>query len=73
MSGRSSTSERSGGLAPLLVTVEQAADLLNVGRTTMYGLIANGTIPTVRIGKCRRVAVEALNAYVIELRMRKRR
>jgi excisionase family DNA binding protein len=73
VSVQSSTTERSGGLAPLLVTVEQAAELLNVGRTTMYGLIANGTVPTVSIGKCRRVAVDALNAYVTELRKRKRR
>jgi excisionase family DNA binding protein len=65
--------ERTAGLAPLLVTVEQAAELLNVGRTTMYGLITNGTIPTVRIGKCRRVAVDTLDAYVAELRQRKRR
>jgi excisionase family DNA binding protein len=65
--------ERTAGLAPLLVTVEQAAELLNVGRTTMYGLVAGGTIPTVRIGKCRRVAVDALDAYVAELRKKKRR
>lgn len=73
MSGHSSTSERLGAVAPLLVTVDQAAELLNVGRTTMYGLIANGTVPTVRIGRCRRVAVDALHAYVTELCKRKRR
>jgi excisionase family DNA binding protein len=65
--------ERTAGLAPLLVTVEQAAELLNVGRTTMYGLVASGTIPSVRIGKCRRVAVDALDAYVEGLCRGKRR
>jgi len=52
---------------PLLVTIDQAAAMLNVGRTTMYGLVGTGVIPTVRIGSCRRIAVEALEHYVAGL------
>lgn len=51
---------------PTLValTVEEAARRLGVGRTTMYALLASGEIPSVTVGRLRRIPAEALNEYV---------
>jgi excisionase family DNA binding protein len=51
---------------PTLValTVEEAARRLGVGRTTMYALLASGEVPSVTIGRLRRVPAEALAEYV---------
>lgn len=51
----------------VLLTVEQAAQRLSVGRTTMYALIKAGHITTVRIGHLRRVPADALTAYISAL------
>lgn len=49
---------------PLLLTVEEAADLLMIGRSLMYQLIGDGSIATIRIGRLRRVPREALTSYI---------
>jgi excisionase family DNA binding protein len=53
-----------------LYTVEEAAEMLGIGRTLMFRLIANGTIESVLIGRLRRVPAEALTGYVDRLRGR---
>jgi len=40
---------------PLALTPEEVADALSVSRHTIYRLIERGEIPTVRIGRLRRV------------------
>lgn len=40
---------------PVLLRVADAARLLSVSRTSMYQLIASGRVPTVKIGRSRRV------------------
>ncbi len=52
----------------LLLTVEEAADCLCVGRTYMFGLITKGVVPSIRIGKLRRIRAEDLQRYVSSLR-----
>ena len=49
---------------PLLVTPEQAAASLSLGRTTVYQLIKSGQLHSVRIRGSRRIPVAALEAYV---------
>lgn len=51
----------------LLLTVEEAADCLCVGRTYMFDLIAKGVVPSVRLGKLRRIRPEDLERYVSSL------
>lgn len=51
-----------------LLSVEEAARRLRIGRTTMYGLITAGLIETVTIGRRRLVPPECLAAYVTVLR-----
>lgn len=47
----------------LLLTVEEAAELLGIGRTTAFALIRTGALRSVRIGRLRRVRIADLNAY----------
>lgn len=48
----------------LLLRPTEAAELLGVGRTTMYALLATGEIPSVRVGKSIRVPAGALERWV---------
>ncbi|MGQ0631581.1 MAG: excisionase family DNA-binding protein [Sporichthyaceae bacterium] len=52
----------------MLLTVEEAAAALGVGRSLMFELIAAGDVETVRVGRLRRVRPEDLRAYVMTLR-----
>ena len=51
-------------VAPLLLTIPQAAAVLAVGRTTVYELIGAGDLEAVHIGRWARVPVAALEEYV---------
>jgi excisionase family DNA binding protein len=51
----------------LLLTPEAAAEVLSVGRTTVYWLMREGRLPSVRIGRSRRIPAAALAQFVDEL------
>jgi excisionase family DNA binding protein len=51
----------------LLLTVEEAADRLSIGRTLMYRLVSSGAVRSVTIGRLRRVPAECLEQYVSDL------
>lgn len=53
---------------PLLLTVEQAADRLGIGRTLAYALVSAGEIESVQIGRLRRIPADALPAFLDRLR-----
>jgi len=48
--------------------VEEAAERLRIGRTTMYALVSSGVVETVTVGRLRRVPPESLTEYVTALR-----
>jgi excisionase family DNA binding protein len=50
--------------ASVLLTVEEAAERLSIGRTTMYGLVSTGAVRSVTIGRLRRIPAECLQTYV---------
>jgi len=52
----------------LLLTVEEAADRLGIGRSLMYELIGCGQIVSIHVGRLRRVPLESLTEYVAALR-----
>jgi excisionase family DNA binding protein len=52
---------------PLLLTPEEAAEALAIGRTKVYELVAAGELESVRIGRSRRVPLEALHRFVESL------
>ncbi|MGH3220327.1 MAG: helix-turn-helix domain-containing protein [Streptosporangiaceae bacterium] len=54
--------------AVLLLTVEEAAQRLSIGRTTMYSLVSTGAIKSVTIGRLRRIPSDCLEEYVLSLR-----
>lgn len=55
------------GNARTLLTVEAAAQRLSIGRTTMYALLKDGQISSVRIGRLRRIPAQALTEYIARL------
>lgn len=47
----------------LLITVQEAAERINMSRDTVYRLIARGLIPSKRVGGAIRVPVKALEKW----------
>ncbi|HWL43309.1 MAG TPA: helix-turn-helix domain-containing protein [Ilumatobacter sp.] len=61
------TKARTSGLAPtrpLLVSAQEAARLLGIGRTTLYELIKLHLVTPVHIGRCVRFSLVELERYV---------
>lgn len=54
-------------VAQLLLTMSQAARVLHVGRTTVYGLVNDGALRTVHIGRSCRITRSELERYVARL------
>jgi len=54
--------------ARLLLTVEEAAARLHVGRSTAYALVLSGQLESVTVGRLRRVPADAVTAFVDSLR-----
>lgn len=52
----------------VLLTVEEAARRLRIGRTTAFGLVAAGDLESIQIGSLRRVPVDAVTRFVHERR-----
>jgi excisionase family DNA binding protein len=48
----------------LLLTIEEAADRLRVGRCTMQALLLAGEVRSFKIGRLRRIPPEALTEYI---------
>ncbi len=51
----------------VLLTPEQAAEALSIGRWKLYDLLRRGRLRSIRIGSCRRISTAALSAFVAEL------
>jgi excisionase family DNA binding protein len=54
-------------MEPLLLTPEEAAEVLRVGRAKVYDLIRNDELRSIKIGGSRRVPCSALEEYVAAL------
>lgn len=50
-----------------LLTVEEVAGRLGIGRTTAFRLVKAGKIESVQIGRLRRIHIDAVNAYAARL------
>ena len=50
----------------LLLTVEEVAGRLNIGRTLVWQLVWEGALPSLRLGRCVRIPVRALEAWIAE-------
>ncbi len=48
----------------VLLSVEEAADRLDIGRSTFYELIRTDQIRTIHVGRLRKVPVDSLREFV---------
>lgn len=48
----------------LLLTPQEAAEALSIGRSKLYELLGAGQIESVRVGSCRRIPIGALIEFV---------
>lgn len=51
-------------LPTLVLTVEEAASVLRIGRTTVFALVKNGEIRSYLVGRSRRIPLSAINEYL---------
>jgi excisionase family DNA binding protein len=51
-------------MEPLTIRIDDARKAIGVGRTTIYSLIANGQIETVKIGRRRLIRVDSIRQLV---------
>ena len=50
-----------------MLTVEEAAAELGIGRTTAYALVKSGELPSVKVGRLRRIPLTEIHAYTARL------
>jgi excisionase family DNA binding protein len=49
---------------PLLLTAEEVAMLLGIGRTKVFEMLASGELPAIRIGRCVHVSRAQLKSWI---------
>ena len=59
-------------MQPICITAEEAANVLGIGRTFVYQLLASGRIESVKLGRRRLIPRDALDRLVAELREQQR-
>jgi excisionase family DNA binding protein len=55
------------GMERVLLTAEEVAEALHIGRTRVFALIAAKEITSVKIGSLRRIPVDAVHEYAARL------
>ena len=58
---------RREGMSKLLLTSEEVAEVLGIGRSKVFELLAAGQLRSVKIGRCRRIAAATLTQFVASL------
>ena len=53
----------------ILVSVDEAARRLSMGRSKVYDLVLRGEIASVKVGRARRVLTTGIDEYVERLRV----
>jgi excisionase family DNA binding protein len=51
----------------VLLTVEEAAERLGIGKTKTYSLVMAGEIASVQIGRLRRIHIDSVREYATQL------
>lgn len=52
---------------PMLYTPAEAAKVLSIGRSTLYSLMDSGDLPSIKVGRCRRIRHDQLIAFLDRL------
>ena len=50
----------------LLVSVAEAAVLLGIGKASLYKLVMSGEMPSLKLGKSRRIPLASLEEFITE-------
>ncbi|MGI5223766.1 helix-turn-helix domain-containing protein [Actinoallomurus sp. CA-142502] len=64
---RANKGQGPGQVERLALTVEQAAEMLGIGRDRVYNLLRTGQLESIKIGKLRRIPRSALDSYIARL------
>jgi excisionase family DNA binding protein len=56
--------ERRMPVEQVALSIEAAAEALSVGRDAVFGLIADGSLPSLRVGRRRLISAEGLREFV---------
>jgi excisionase family DNA binding protein len=48
----------------LLLTIDEAAIAMSLGRTVLYGLVMRNEVASIKLGRSRRIPMVALQEYV---------
>ena len=51
----------------LLLTIPQAEQATGLSRATLYRVLGTGALESVKIGRCRRIRLDALRAWIESL------
>ena len=51
-------------MEPVLITTQELAEVLRIGRTQAYSLLARGELRTIRVGRSLRIPCTEVDAYV---------
>lgn len=54
-------------ITTLLLSPEEAAQLLGISRSRVYELLRDAELPSIKIGRLRRIPRQAVHAYVNDL------
>jgi excisionase family DNA binding protein len=57
-------SERSSRLERMLLSPEEAAEVLGVGRAKVYDLMSEGRLASIKLGRCRRIPMASIRRLV---------
>jgi len=52
----------------LLLTVPQVAERMGLGRSTIYSFLQTGALPSLKVGRLRRIMAADLDAFVKKLK-----
>lgn len=55
----------------MLLKPGEVAETLRIGRSLVYGLLASGDLPSIRVGRCIRVPKASLDKWISEQEMSK--
>jgi excisionase family DNA binding protein len=53
---------------PILYTAEEVADILNIGRSTVFKLMKQNRLESIRLGRSRRIPLDAIQGFIDDLR-----
>ena len=53
----------------LLLTVEEAAERLGIGKTLAWQLVWDGVLPSIRLGRCVRIPLRVLEDWIAQAAM----